>query len=247
MRSNGRRITDLPDAFRPASLNDAYAFQSCLVAKLATSSVGWFVALTSPEMQAVHRASGPIYGRILRSNLHRSPGVVGLRSSERSVTVEAEYAVKMARDLTPGPAYTEAVVSEAVGVVIPMLEFVDSTFEDMTAVDVASLVADNGADGQIVLGQEVERLPLAELLTDPVRVFVNGVQVAEGHPSNVMGGPMRVLTWFVNERTKGGQVVRKGEIVGTGNCLQSYSYGRGGDAVHADFGCLGSVMATLAG
>src|SRR5262249_36286851 len=88
MRSNGRRITDLPDAFRPASLNDAYAVQSCLVAKLATSSVGWFVALTSPEMQAVHRASGPIYGRILRSNLHRSPGVVGLRSSERSVTVE---------------------------------------------------------------------------------------------------------------------------------------------------------------
>src|SRR5262245_55150539 len=113
MRSNGRKITDLPDAFRPASLNDAYAIQSCLVAKLATSSVGWFVALTSPEMQAVHRASGPIYGRILRSNLHRSPGVVGLRSSERSVTVEAEYAVKMARDLTPGPAYTEAVVSEA--------------------------------------------------------------------------------------------------------------------------------------
>ena len=42
-----------------------------------------------------------------------------------------------------------------------MLEFVDSIFEDMTAVDVASLVADNGADGQIVLGQEIEGLPPA--------------------------------------------------------------------------------------
>jgi 2-keto-4-pentenoate hydratase len=245
-RSDGGKIADLPETFRPASLNDAYAVQSCLVTKLATSTVGWFVALTSPEMQSVHRAPGPIYGRILRPNLHRSPGVVRLRNSERSVTVEAEYAFKMARDLMPGPAYTEAAVTGAVGAVIPMLEFVDSIFEDMTAVGVASLVADNGADGQIVLGQEVERLAPAEHLSNPVRVSVNGVQVAAGHPSNVMGGPLRVLTWFVNERTKGGQVVREGEIVGTGNCLQRYSFGRGGDAVYADFGSLGSVLATLA-
>jgi 2-keto-4-pentenoate hydratase len=55
-----------------------------------------------------------------------------------------------------------------------------------------------------------------------------------------------VLTWFLNERTKGGQVVREGEIVGTGNCLQKYCFGRPGDIVHADFGRLGSISATLA-
>jgi 2-keto-4-pentenoate hydratase len=76
--------------------------------------------------------------------------------------------------------------------------------------------------------------------------LVNGVQVAEGHPSNVMGGPLQVLTWFVNERTKGGQVVREDEIVGTGNCLQRYCFGHAGDSVYADFGSLGSVSATLA-
>ena len=198
-------------------------------------------------MQAVHRASGPIYGRILRPNLHRSPGVALLRDSERLATVEAEYAFRMATDLMPGLTYTEAMVARAIRSVVPMLEFVDSIFKDMTAVDVASLVADNGADGQIVLGQEVEGLSPAELLNDPVRVLVNGVQVAAGHPSNVMGGPLRVLTWFVNERTKSGDAVREGELVGTGNCLQRYCFGRPGDAVYADFGCLGSVSATLAG
>jgi 2-keto-4-pentenoate hydratase len=246
IRSIGDKIVDLPGAFRPGSLDEAYAIQHRLVAKLPTSSIGWFVALTSPEMQSVHRASGPIYGRILRPNLHRSPGVVLLRNSERSVTVEAEYAFRMARDLTPDLPYTEAAIAGAIRSVVPMLEFVDSIFEDMTAVDVASLVADNGADGQIVLGREVEGLSPAELLTDPARVLVNGVQVAEGHPSNVMGGPLRVLTWFVNECTKGGRVVRQGEIVGTGNCLQRYCFGRAGDAVYADFGSLGSVSATLA-
>jgi 2-keto-4-pentenoate hydratase len=246
IRIGGEKIVDLPGSFRPGSLDEAYAIQRRLVAKFPASSVGWFVALTSPEMQSVHRAPGPIYGRILRSNLHRSPGVVLLRDSERSVTVEAEYAFRMARDLTPGLTYTESVVAGAIRSVVPMLEFVDSIFEDMTAVGVASLIADNGADGQIVLGQDCERLSPAELLTDPVRVSVNGVPVAEGHPSNVMGGPLRVLTWFVNERTKGGQVIREGEIVGTGNCLQRYCYGRAGDGANADFGSLGSVSVTLA-
>jgi 2-keto-4-pentenoate hydratase len=70
--------------------------------------------------------------------------------------------------------------------------------------------------------------------------------VAAGHPSNVMGGPLGVLTWFVNEHTKGGQVIREGEVVGTGNCLQRYCYGRAADGVNADFGSLGSVSVTLA-
>jgi 2-keto-4-pentenoate hydratase len=246
MRSSGDKIADLPGAFRPGSLDEAYAIQQRLMTKMPTTSIGWFVALTSPEMQSVHRAAGPIYGRILRPNLHRSPGAVLLRDSKRSVTVEAEYAFRMARDLMPGLTYTEAAVNAAIRSVVPMLEFVDSMFEDMTAVDVASLVADNGADGQIVLGQEVLGLSSAELLTDPARVFVNGVCVAGGHPSNVMGGPLKVLTWFVNERTKSGQVVREGEIIGTGNCLQRYCFGRAGDAVYADFGRLGSVSAAPA-
>jgi 2-keto-4-pentenoate hydratase len=246
VRTSGDKIAALPDVFRPASLDEAYAIQRRLVAKLPASSVGWFVALTSPEMQSVHRASGPIYGRILLSNLHRSPGVVVLRNPVRPVTVEAEFAFRMGRDLAPALTYTEAEVAGAIRSVVPMLEFVDSTFEDMTAVDVASLVADNGAEGQIVLGQEVEGVSPADLLTDAARVSVNDARIAEGHPSNVMGGPVRVLTWFVNERTRGGQVVREGEIVGTGNCLQRYCFGRAGDLVHADFGSLGSISATLA-
>src|SRR5262249_38071882 len=150
IRSSGDKIADLPARFRPGSLVEGYAIQRCLVAKSSTNSSGWFVALTSAEMQAVHRASGPIYGRILRPNLHRSPGVALLRDSERLATVEAEYAFRMATDLMPGLIYTEAMVARAIRSVVPMLEFVDSIFKDMTAVDVASLVADNGADGQIV-------------------------------------------------------------------------------------------------
>jgi 2-keto-4-pentenoate hydratase len=246
VRTSGDRIAALPDVFRPASLDEAYAIQRRLVAKFPASSVGWFVALTSPEMQSVHRAAGPIYGRILLSNLHRSPGVVVLRNPERPVTVEAEFAFRIGKDLAPGRTYTEVEVARAIKSVIPMLEFVDSTFEDMTAVDVASLVADNGAEGQIVLGQEVEGVSPADLLTDAARVSVNHAQIGEGHPSNVMGGPVQVLTWFVNERTRGGQAVRQGEIVGTGNCLQRYCFGRAGDVVHAEFGNLGLISATLA-
>jgi 2-keto-4-pentenoate hydratase len=245
IRATGEKIADLPSAFRPRSLEDAYAIQCRLLEKSRTDTMGWFVALTNPEMQSIHRAAGPIYGCILRPNLHRSPGVVLLRDSTRSVTVEAEYAFRMKKSLRPGAVYSEAVVLEAVESVVPMLEFVDSTFEDITAVDVSSLVADNGADGQIVLGTEARNVSSTEVLSDPVRVSINGERVAEGHPSNVMGNPIGILTWFVNERTRSGRVIRQGEIIGTGNCLQRYSFGRAKDSVYADFGRLGTVSATL--
>ena len=101
LRRSGDKIADLPGSFRPASLDEAYAIQRRLV-KLTSNSIGWFVALTSPEMQSVHRAPGPIYGRILRPNLHRSPGVVPLKNPGRSVTVEAEYRFQIGEGLHAG-------------------------------------------------------------------------------------------------------------------------------------------------
>jgi 2-keto-4-pentenoate hydratase len=53
VRSSGSKIVALPDVFRPASLDEAYAIQRRLVAKLPAGSVGWFVALASPEMQSL--------------------------------------------------------------------------------------------------------------------------------------------------------------------------------------------------
>ena len=149
--------------------------------KLTANSIGWFVALISSRDAVGAPRVGTDLWTHPASKFAQEPWscpVEELRAG--SVTVEAEYAFKMAKDFTPGLAYTEVAVLEAISSVVPMLEFVDSVFEDMTAVDVASLVADNGADGQIVLGQEIEGLSPVKLLTDPTHVAVNGVRIRGG-------------------------------------------------------------------
>jgi len=241
-----KKIANLPFDLRPQSLEDGYAIQHSLLSKLATAYAGWFVALTSAEMQHVHRAQGPIYGRILNLNIQTSPGVVVLNNVMQPVTVEAEYGFRIGRELAPRTAsYTEAEVADAIEAVIPMLEFVDSNFENLMTVDVASLVADNAAEGHIVLGGDIKASSPAELLDDPALLMINGRCAAEGHPSKSMGSPIRVLTWFVNELIKRGSGICTGEIVGTGNCLDRYCFGTASDVVIADFGRLGSVSAAL--
>ncbi|MGF7163633.1 2-keto-4-pentenoate hydratase [Rhodoligotrophos appendicifer] len=242
VRRDGGKITDLPITCRPQSLVEAYAIQRSLLRKLDTEPAGWFVALTNADMQKVHGATMPIYGRILRSNVLSSPGKVPLSSATRSATVEAEFAFRMACDLPPRAIpYSEAEVSNAIKSVIPILEFVDSLYESLTAVDVTSLVADNGADGFIVLGKETEEPAFCELLEHPVRLTINDRFVDDG----AMGNPIRDLAWLCNDLMLGGSHLRAGEIIGTGNCLGSYSFGKAGDVVNADFGRLGSVTAVL--
>ena len=56
----------------------------------------------------------------------------------------------------------------------------------------------------------------------------------------MLGDPRLALTWLVNELSGLGVTLKAGQVVTTGTCTTPIPIGHG-DAVHADFGAVGSV------
>jgi 2-keto-4-pentenoate hydratase len=117
-------------------------------------------------------------------------------------------------------------------------------FTDWPSKDIYSLIADNGTDGPLVFGAGVSEWRALDLSTIAVTLTVNGQTVREGAGSEVMEGPLSVMTWLANhaERQPG---LRAGHIINTGSCTPMYGVQLGELAV-ADFGPLGSVTVELA-
>src|SRR5580700_5805239 len=99
-RREGVTIEGLPEACRPATVDEGYAIQDALVALSGARVVGWKLGATTPYWQKRGQLSEPIAGRLLEPFVHRSPaslpgGAFHLR------LVESEYAFRLGRDLPP--------------------------------------------------------------------------------------------------------------------------------------------------
>jgi 2-keto-4-pentenoate hydratase len=147
----------------------------------------------------------------------------------------------MGADLPPQAApFSPAAVSGAIAALVPAIEIVDSRYQDWTKVGGPALVADQGATGHWVMGNERPDWQAFDLPHHKVVLRVNGARVREGSGAQVLGSPLNALSWLANDLAARGRGLREGELVSTGTCIEVY-FAHPGDAVSADFGPLGRV------
>ena len=143
-----------------ATLDDAYAIQSALVAKKLAAGrrvTGWKIGLTSRAMQSALNITTPDSG-VLLDDMHVPTGAMVPADRFIQPRVEAEIAFVMQAPLK-GAQVTRADVVAATAHVCPSLEILDTrilradpaTGRARTIVDT---VADNAAKAGIVLGDE---------------------------------------------------------------------------------------------
>ena len=97
----------------------------------------------------------------------------------------------------------------------------------------------------LVLGPAVEApWRHLDLSAHVVRGLRNGEQVAEGTGKAVLGGPLKALTWFVNEASRFCGGVKAGQFVTTGTCIIPMAIASG-DEVRADYGPLGAISCRI--
>lgn len=243
LRGNGAKVDELPPEIRPGSVEQAYEIQHELIQTLGEDSRGWFVALTSVHMQRIHGAREPIFGRILSGNLFANRQNVRLRGP---ASIEAEIAFKLGRDM-PGPdaAISMRALTDAIDAVVPVIEIVEAHYTDLRTVSLPSLIADNGTDGVIVLGNEQPLGSVDIQSGDNVTLHINGKKAATGNSSNAMGDPLRACLWLAHRLSRSGDRLKAGDLVVTGNCLWQYSFAKPGDSVEIAFEQLGRVTAHL--
>lgn len=239
------RIDQLPENCRPRTLLEGYEVASAIELLWGQPVAGWKIAATSEAGQRHINVDGPLIGRIYESRL-LSPGAAITLGDNIMRVAEAEFAFRFDRDLPPrGPAYTEPEALAAVTSLHLSIEVPDSRYSDFTRVGAAQLIADTACASWLVLGPAVAApwrdLDLAAHVVTGLR---NGERVAEGKGAAVLGGPVRALTWFINECAAYNGGVKAGQFVTTGTCLLPMPIAPG-DEIVADYGVLGRISCRI--
>lgn len=226
----GQPITELPADCRPQSDADAYQIQDAVARQLGEQVGGWKVGAASPTAAAF---CAPIFARMIR------PSPASYAAAElRLIAIEAELAFRLGRDLPPRSAPYEAAEVTAGAVLHPVIEIVDSRYDDFRSLDRASILADNFSNGGLVWGAAVPGWEARDLARTEMRVTEDGKPFADSN-MGAARDPVAALVDFANlMRTRGG--AKAGSFVTTGSWT-GMVFTRNGTKISADFGRLGRV------
>jgi 2-keto-4-pentenoate hydratase len=243
---DNKRMENIPADCRPQSRAEGYKVQAEVARRSGQRLYGWKIAATSTEGQKHIGVDGPLAGRLLQNRTFDSGAAVPLAHSLMKVA-EAEFAFKMARDLTPrARPYSMEEVLDAVQSLHPAIEIPDSRYEDFIRVGAAQLIADNACASYFVLGPATPtNWRTVDLAKHEVVARIDGNIAGQGIGANVLGDPRIALTWIANELSTIGETLAAGQVVTTGTCLKPVAI-RPGNHVLADFGLFGKVEARLA-
>ena len=241
-----RQVVDnIPEAIYPRSPEEAYQVQDQVVRRLAekfkSTTCGYKLACTNPEVMAYLGVDGPLSGRLMTHSTHDSG--MYLEANDFVIRiVELEFVFVMEANVPDSSDdYSMETISPFIHSFRPGIEIVDHRFTDFARVGGNALISDNAIHGCSILGEPDEKQWRdIDLDNYPVNLLVNGEVASRGSGKNVLGNPLNAMAWLANHLQSRGRALVAGDIVTTGTACDVY-YAESGDEITADFGGLGSV------
>lgn len=207
-RDPTQKLHSLPEAMLPRTEEQAYLVQRAVMAELGGIGA-WKVGSPSP--------TGPFTCAPLpAAGVQDSPGHI---STEHCTDqgVEAEIAVRLARDLPPRDApYGPEEVLAALASAHPAIEVLQSRYVDPDQVDPLSALADSLAHFGLVVGPAIAGWQSIDWTAEQVALVVNG-QEMKRRTGNPGGDMLRLLTWLANHGARWAGGLRAGQYVTTGS------------------------------
>jgi 2-keto-4-pentenoate hydratase len=230
-RHSGRRPAALPEDLRPQTIDEAYAIQDAVAAKLGAIG-GWKVGAKSASAKPT---CAPLPATLILPSPQRFA-----RGRFAQNGVEAELAFTLSHDLPPRPQpYCAADLEAAVATVHAAIEIVASRFADLAAVDPLSVLADSQSNGALVVGNGVALPPAFESSTQEVSLDIDGIRVLESRGSNPAGDVISLLAWLANHAAARNGGLRRGDLTtGSWTGMRFVAYGT---RVEAAFPGIGGV------
>lgn len=237
-------VDGLPRELAPRNIVEAYAIQAQLAEKLGWEIGGWFCGCTNRAIQEQLGLAEPYCAPLFRHLIHKAPTVLDTRDFA-PIVLECEFSFILARNLPARPEpYGLDEVKAAIATLHPSIEVVAGTLKDWQHQPSFTIIADNGVDGALVLGDGDANWRDHDLERVPVELFVDGDLVQKGCGANVLGNPLNALLWLANEQRKRGNGLRAGDVYNTGTATLMQPMKAGQHAVAA-FGPLGQVELRL--
>ena len=219
IRHRRGQVAPLAEDIVPRTEAEGAAVQHALAHRTgAAPPAGFKIGATARRMQEYLGLSGPAAGFMAIANIHRSGATLPLADFIRP-GVECELAVRLARDLPPGPC-TAQQAAAAVGDLFAGIEIVENRYGELLELGVPTLIADQVFHAAAVLGEpgtndwrslDIERLR--------GRLVVDGHQRDEGVGADLLGHPLNCLAWLAGSTVakafgglKAGEVVMLGSV-----------------------------------
>jgi 2-keto-4-pentenoate hydratase len=218
-RQRRAQIAPLSRAIAPRTEAEGAAVQYALAERAGAASPGGFkIGATARRMQEYLGLSGPAAGFMAVGNLYRSGATVRFANYLRP-GVECELAVRLARDLPPGPC-TQEQAAQAVGELVAGIEIVENRYGELVELGTPTLIADQVFHAAAVLGEPgVHDWRSLDVATLRGRLVVDGHVRDEGVGADLMGHPLNCLAWLAGSSVaaafgglKAGQVVMLGSV-----------------------------------
>ncbi|MEM9012681.1 MAG: 2-oxo-hept-4-ene-1,7-dioate hydratase [Pseudomonadota bacterium] len=242
----GRQIGLLSLRHPEMTLDDAYAVQAALIEAMRAEGrrvIGWKIGLTSRAMQQALGIETPDSGVLLDDMLFEDGATVpaGRFIAPR---VEAEIAFLMQAPLAAAEV-SRADVLAATRHVAPVLEILDTRIlrqdpETGASRQIVDTVADNAANGGLVLGPERHRPADVDLPWVGAVVRRNDMVEETGLGAGVLGDPVESVVWLARRLHRYGSTIAAGDIVLSGSFIRPIECPPGTE-IDSDFGPFGRV------
>ena len=238
-------------AYPAATLDDAYAIQSALVAKKLAAGrtvTGWKIGLTSRAMQSALGITTPDSG-VLLDDMHFANGSIIPAGRFIQPRVEAEIAFVLRAPLH-GAEVTRTDVIAATDHVCASLEILDTRIlrADPASGQTRSIidtVADNAANAGIVMGDARHAIDAFDLRRVGAIVSRDGVVEETGLGAGVLNDPITGIVWLIHRLAAYGMGIEAGQVVLSGSFIRPVE-APSGSQFSADYGAFGTVQISFA-
>ena len=234
-RKNHQRLPGFPVDLLPEDLGEAYEIQAAVTTLRSMPLAGFKVGLTNRTAQRAMGASEPIVGRLGLLDIRRTNACIELPANHLRI-IEAEVVFEVGTDLVPHQApFTEQRVAMSLCRAYAGLELCDARVEDREDTPLTHLVADNSNADLVIVGEPLDQWDAETLANLPVTLELPTRPAIKGSTANVLGQPLRSVTWLANWLARRGEGLQRGQLVASGSCTGMTHLG-GADTVVARFG-----------
>jgi 2-keto-4-pentenoate hydratase len=223
-RQGAHPISNMPLAWRPADLGEAYRLQAAVID--AFGPVGaWKIAAVTPEQRRALDVATPIAGAIPAALVHEAvtqPAQLRLAAFSTPL-IECELAFELANDLPArsDAGYTRDEVAAAVASLRLAVELVDPRLPRGSGA--LAEVADGFNNGALVVGTRSPDWRALDLAAIGIVLFAvdeggHDSELARGSGRAILDGdPFGAVVMLANAQPPG-RGLRRGDIVTTGSC-----------------------------
>ncbi len=216
LRHSRTRIEPQPGA--PSTEAEGAAAQHALARLIAADPpAGFKIGATGKRMQEFLGIATPVAGFMEARNLH--PSSATLRFEDlHNPGAECEIAVRLGRDLPPGPCTPEQ-AADAVSDLMAAMEIVENRYGELQSVGIPTLVADQMFHAGAVTGALAANWRSLDLARLPGRLLLNGEEQQRGVSGDLLGHPMNCLAWLAGSEVakvfgglRAGQLIMLGSV-----------------------------------